>query len=196
MEPTRSETPPRQLEEFGPVQVLTVVFDGSHFKGEILPELERLKTLGLIRVIDLLLIRKDSMGAVATLTASDLDWEEAADFGAMVGSLIGWGVAGAEGAEIGWMAGAADSADGHTLDEDDRFALVQAVPDNSSAAIVLIEHVWAKPLRAAIRRADGVEIANDWLRPGDLVRMGLTVALPPDDDAGTADEGDEPEGVE
>jgi uncharacterized membrane protein len=184
----QSEQPPRQLEEIGPVQILTVAFDGNHFKGEILPELERLKTLGLIRVIDLLFVRKDSMGAVATLTATDLDWEEAADFGAMVGSLIGWGIAGEEGAEIGWLAGAADSAGGHALDEDDRFALVEAIPNNSSAGIVLIEHVWAKPLRAAIRRADGVEIANSWLRIDDLIRAGLAAAVPRgDEDVSPAD---------
>ena len=182
MTATPSEQPPGGLEEIGPVQILTVAFDGNHFKGEILPELERLKTLGLIRVIDLLFIRKDSTGAVATLTATDLDWEEAADFGAMVGSLVGWGVAGAEGAEIGWMAGAADSADGHTLDEHDKFALVQTIPNNSSAGIALIEHVWAKPLRAAIRRAHGVEVANNWLRSEDLIRAGLSVALPADAD--------------
>ena len=114
-------------------------------------------------MIDLLLIRKDSTGAAATLTATDLDWEEAADFGAMVGGLIGWGVAGAEGAEIGWMAGAADSADGHALDEDDKFALLQTVPNGSSVGIVLIEHVWAKPLRAAVdprrRRRDRRQLA-------------------------------------
>jgi uncharacterized membrane protein len=183
----RSEHPPTQLSEIGPVQILTVAFDGNRFKGEILPELERLKTLGLIRVIDLLFVRKDSMGAVATLTATDLDWEEAANFGAMVGGLIGWGVAGAEGAEIGWMAGAADSADGHTLDEDDAFALVQAIPNNSSAGIALIEHVWAKPLRAAIRRANGIEVANDWLRIDDLIRVGLASALP----AGEEEEAEE-----
>jgi uncharacterized membrane protein len=174
----RPEHPPTELAEIGPVQVLTLVFDGNHFKGEILPELERLKTLGVIRVIDLLLVRKDSTGAVATLTATDLDWEEAANFGAMVGSLIGWGVAGAEGAEIGWITGAADSASGHSLDEEHQFALVQAIPNNSSAAMVLIEHVWAKPLRAAITRARGVEVANDWLRPDDLIRAGLSSALP------------------
>ncbi len=181
MDPAIHDMPHTSLRELGPVQILTVAFDGNHFKGEILPELERLKTLGLIRVIDLLLIRKDSMGAAATLTATDLDWEEAADFGAMVGGLIGWGVGGAEGAEIGWIAGAADSADGHTLDEDDKFALLQTVPNGSSVAIVLIEHVWAKPLRAAVKRADGVVIADSWLRPEDLVSLGQSMAVSDDD---------------
>jgi uncharacterized membrane protein len=178
MEPVANETPPTATREFGPVQILTVAFDGNHFKGEILPELERLKVLGLIRVIDLLLIRKDSTGAAATLTATDLDWEEAADFGAMVGGLIGWGYAGAEGAEIGWLAGAADTADGHALDEDDRFALLQRVPNGSSVGIVLIEHVWAKPLRAAVTRAGGIEIANSWLRPEDLIQLGKSMTIP------------------
>ena len=185
---TQSEHPPTALGEIGPVQILTVAFDGNHFKGEILPELERLKQLGVIRIIDLLFVRKDSMGAVATLTATDLDWEEAAEFGAMVGGLVGWGVAGAEGAEIGWIAGAAESAkNGPALDEDDQFALVQAIPNNSSAAIALIEHVWAKPLRAAIKRADGIEIANSWLQVEDLIRVGLSAATsskePPEPDA-------------
>jgi uncharacterized membrane protein len=176
------EMPPTGLGEIGPVQILTIAFDGSHFKGEILPELERLKTLGLIRVIDLLLIRKDSTGAAATLTATDLDWEEAADFGAMVGSLIGWGVAGAEGAEIGWIAGAAEHVDGHALGENDKFALIQTIPNGSSAGILLIEHVWAKPLRAAIARADGVVLADSWLRAEDLVEIGLSRAVHDDGD--------------
>ncbi|HEY2355374.1 MAG TPA: hypothetical protein VGH79_10800 [Gaiellaceae bacterium] len=193
MEPLQHEMPPSQMREIGPVQILTVAFDGNHFKGEILPELERLKTLGLIRVIDLLLIRKDSTGAAATLTATDLDWEEAADFGAMVGGLIGWGVAGAEGAEIGWMAGAADSADGHTLGESDKFALLQTIPNGTSVGILLIEHVWAKPLRAAIARADGIEIANTWLRPEDLISIGQAMAIP-DDEPGAGTAPLEPEG--
>jgi uncharacterized membrane protein len=182
MEPAHREMPPAAAREFGPVQILTVAFDGSHFKGEILPELERLKTLGLIRIIDLLLIRKDSTGAAATLTATDLDWEEAADFGAMVGGLVGWGVAGADGAEVGWLAGAADSVDGHALSEDDKFALLQTIENGSSVGILLIEHVWAKPLRAAITRAGGVEVANDWLRPEDLIRLGSAMATPDDAD--------------
>src|SRR5215470_9018590 len=171
------EHPPTELAEMGPVQILTLVFDGNHFKGEILPELERLKKLGVIRIIDLLFVRKDSMGAVATMTATDLDWEEAADFGAMVGSLIGWGIGGEHGSEIGWISGAADSASGHAFGEDEQFGLVQTIPNGSSAAIALIEHVWAKPLRAAIRRAGGVEVANDWLRMEDLIRIGLSAAV-------------------
>ena len=82
------------------------------------------------------------------------------------------------------MTGAADSADGHTLGEDDKFALLQGSRTARQPAIVLIEHVWAKPLRAAITRADGIEVANSWLRPEDLIGIGRAMAVP--------DDGDEP----
>ena len=83
---------------YGPIQIWTFAFDGNRFKGEILPELDRLKEADVIRLIDLLVVRKDGAGRVATLTASDLDWEEATSFGAMIGGLIGLGFAGEEGA--------------------------------------------------------------------------------------------------
>jgi uncharacterized membrane protein len=175
------ETPPGMpLEEvldrmagFGPVQMWSFVFDGNQFKGEILPELERLKKAEVIRLIDLLVVRKDSTGAVATLTASDLDWEEASSFGAMIGALLGWGAGGAEGAATGAISGAAELADGHAFGEDTRLTLTETVPPNSTAAIALVEHIWAKPLQAAIARAQGVELANDWLKIDELIARGI-----------------------
>ena len=47
---------------YGPVQMLVVAFDGNRFRGEIWPELERLKREGVVRILDLLLVRKDSDG--------------------------------------------------------------------------------------------------------------------------------------
>src|SRR4029450_5405689 len=73
---------------FGPLQLLTLVFDGNKFKGELLPELERLKEADIVRLIDLLVVRKDRSGAIAVLTASDLEWEEATQFGSYIGSII------------------------------------------------------------------------------------------------------------
>jgi uncharacterized membrane protein len=171
----------RQPHVFGPVQMLTIGFEGSRFKGEILPELERLKKAGVVRIIDLLVIRKDEAGAVAKLTASDLDWEEATEYGAFIGSLIGLAQGGAEGFDRGAIAGAAELADGHFFDEDDAFRLTAAVPPGSSAAMVLIEHLWAIPLRDAIRRAEGHELDTIWVTPDELVRYGLAAAL--DEDA-------------
>lgn len=165
-----------RLAEFGPVQMWSFVFDGNQFKGEILPELERLKEAEVIRLIDLLVVRKDSAGAVATLTASDLEWEEASQFGALIGALMGWGAEGSEGIAAGALSGAAELADGHAFGEETRFALTESVPPGSTAALALVEHVWAKPLQAAIARANGVEVSNDWLKVDELIARGLATA--------------------
>jgi uncharacterized membrane protein len=167
----------QQKYAFGPVQMLSIAFDGNRFKGEILPELERLKREGLIRVIDLLLIRKDEAGGVATLTASDLDWEEAANYGAYLGTMIGYGAQGEEGAARGAIAGAAEMADGHLFDEEDAWRLTQSVPDGMSVGVALLEHTWALPLFEAIERAGGFELANEWLSATDLVTSGLRQAI-------------------
>ena len=157
------------VESVGPIQLLTVAFDGNHFRGEIMPELDRLKSEGIVRIIDLLLVRKDAMGAVMVTTGTDLGWEEAVSLGSYLGALSGFRVGGAEGMEQGAMAGAAELADGHFFDEDDIFKVTQSLPDNMSAALVLVEHLWAKPLLDAIARADGFELSNDWIRPDQVI---------------------------
>jgi uncharacterized membrane protein len=185
------ETPPTDLTvedvlqrfaEFGPIQIWSFVFNGNKFKGEILPELERLKNEHVIRVIDLLAVRKDSSGAIATLTASDLGWEEASSFGAVIGALMGWGASGEEGIAAGAISGAAELADGHAFGEETQAGLAESIPPNSTAALVMVEHVWAKPLQAAIARADGVEVGNDWLKTDELIARGLSRATPDDDE--------------
>jgi uncharacterized membrane protein len=168
---------------FGPVQMLSIAFDGNHFKGELLPELERLKVEGLVRIVDMLVVRKDSTGSVATLTATDLDWEEATQYGAYVGTLIGFGAGGIEGADRGAIAGAAEFADGHLFNADDAWKLTNSVPDGTTIAIVLLEHLWALPLLGAIERADGVELSNDWVQPEDLVELGIRRTAGFSDDA-------------
>lgn len=168
---------------FGPVQMLSLAFDGNHFKGEILPELDRLKAEGLIRIVDMLLVRKDAAGSVTTLTASDLDWEEATQYGAHIGALIGFGEGGLEGADRGAIAGAAELADGHLFTADDAWKLTNSAPDGATLAIVLLEHRWVLPLLDAIERAEGFQVSNDWIQPEDLVELGIRRTAGFSDDA-------------
>jgi uncharacterized membrane protein len=155
--------------DFGPLQMWTVAFDGNRFKGEILPELERLKREGIVRIVDLLAVRKDEAGAPFVLTASDLEWEEATRFGAYLGTLIGFGAGGPEGADRGAIAGAAELADGHLFDSDDAQRLIDIVPAGSTIVILLLEHLWPLPLLHAVERADGIELRNDWIKIETLV---------------------------
>jgi uncharacterized membrane protein len=172
-EPGSPDTSKPPVETLGPIQMLTFAFRGNHFKGEILPELERLKRHEIVRIIDLLVVRKDEAGNVMVSTATDLDWDEAVAFGSYVGSLAGFAAFGAEGIEPGAIAGAAELADGHLFDEDDVFRVTQALPNETSAAMVIVEHLWMKPLLGAIDRAHGIELANEWVRAEEIVKVDV-----------------------
>ena len=164
-EPDLGEPGSDVAESIGPIQLWSVAFEGNQFRGEILPELERLKLEGIVRIIDLLFVRKDTAGAVMVSTQSDLDWTEAVSLGAYLGSLAGYVESGAEGFDSGAIAGAAELADGHFFDADDIFQLSEALPEGTSAAIALLEHLWAKPLVDSIDRANGTELESKLLRP-------------------------------
>ena len=166
------------MESIGPIQMTSLAFPGNRFKGEILPELEKLKKAGIVRIVDLLLVRKDELGNVMVTTASDLDWEEAVSFGSYVGALAGYAADGPTGIERGAMVGAAELADGHLFDEDDVFRVTQALPNNMSAVLVLFEHLWAKPMLDAVERAGGIELSNDWIRPEEVVSVVHQVPPP------------------
>jgi uncharacterized membrane protein len=160
------------IESPGFIQMLVVAFPGNRFKGEILPELDRLKSDAVIRVIDLLIVRKDAAGNVLVATASDLDWDEATALGSYLGALAGLASAGAEGLERGALAGAAAFADGHLFDEEDVFRVKQVLGNDMSAALALIEHVWSRQLRRSIGCAEGIELLNEWVRQDELFTAG------------------------
>jgi uncharacterized membrane protein len=160
----------------GPVQMLIVGFDEPKFKGEVLEELKRLKDADIIRLIDLAVVRKDDEGNIETLHTSDLSEDEAMEFGAYVGALIGLGAAGEEGAEAGAVAGAEALADQQVFDDDQVWYVADAIPNGTAAGVALIEHRWAIPLRDAIARAGGIPLADEWIHATDLVAIGLVGA--------------------
>lgn len=160
----------------GPVQLLVVSFDQPNFSGEILAELTRLRENDLIRLVDVLVVEKTLDDDVVALSWSDLSIDEAEDFGATVGALLGLGLAGEAGLEAGALAGVEAGSDGHVIDEERAWDVAAQIPTGSVAAIALIEHVWAAPLRAAIARAGGVPISDEWIHPLDLVEVGLLAA--------------------
>ena len=76
---------------YGPMQLLVVGFDDNNFRGEILPELQRLREHDVVRLADLLVVSKDEDGSVAVVETSDLTQEEASELGAIAAELIGLG---------------------------------------------------------------------------------------------------------
>jgi len=151
-------------------------FEDAEFKGEIRSELQRLRELDIVRLVDLIVVRKDGDGNVDVVHRSDLSVEEAEQVGAFAGALVGLGMDGEEGFERGAQVGAAAGSDGHLLDDDEAWYIVDAIPDGTAAAVALIEHRWAIPLREAIAREGGVPLADAWIHPRDLVAIGLAAA--------------------
>jgi uncharacterized membrane protein len=161
----------------GPVQLIVLGFQQPDFRGEIIAELERLHASETVRVIDALAVYKDADGELEVEHLSNLTGDEAKELGRTIGALIGLGIEGEEGMEAGAAAGEEAAADGvHVFSEEDAWDVLGDVPNDSAAALLLIEHHWAVPLRDAIVRAGGFRIGDGFISPLDLVEIGLVSA--------------------
>jgi uncharacterized membrane protein len=158
----------------GPVQLIVLGFNHPEFHGEIVAELERLRESDTVRVIDALAVHKDADGEIEVQHLSNLTKEEAQELGSVVGALIGLGIEGDAGMEAGAAAGAEAAADGvQVFDEEGAWDVLEDIPNDSAAALLLIEHHWAVPLRDAIARAGGYRISDAFISPLDLIEVGL-----------------------
>jgi uncharacterized membrane protein len=158
----------------GPVQLIVLGFEHPQFHGEIIAELERLKESDTVRVIDALAVHKDADGEIEVAHLSNLSKDEARELGSKVGALVGLGIEGEEGLYAGAEAGAEAAADGVSVfSDEDAWDVIEEIPNDSAAALLLIEHHWAVPLRDAIARAGGHRISDGFISPLDLVDIGL-----------------------
>ena len=162
----------------GPVQLLVLGFTEPDFQGEITRELEKLRQSDTVRVIDALAVHKDAAGAIEVQHLSNLTNDEAAELGSKVAALVGLGIAGEEElhapAEIG-----ADEAAAHGIEilgEELEWDVIEEIPNDSAAALILLEHHWAVPLRDAIARAGGFRISDGFISPLDLIEIGVLSA--------------------
>ena len=164
----------------GPVQILVIGYGAdANFTGAALDELKRLRQQDVVRVIDLLLVMKNDDGSIDKVESTDA--EELAELGALAGALIGFGAAGEEGAEVGALMGAEAALEqGSALDDEQVWYIADAIPEGSAAAIAVLEHRWAIPLRDAIRAAGGVPLADEWLHPEDLLAASAEIGLEAD----------------
>jgi hypothetical protein len=78
---------------------------------------------------------------------------------------------------LGAAAGAEAAADGVSVfTDEDEWDVIEDIPNDSAAALILLEHHWAVPLRDAIMRAGGFRLADGFISPLDLVEIGLISA--------------------
>ena len=163
----------------GPVQLIVLGFDHPEFHGEIKAELERLRESDTIRVIDALAAYKDTNGDVEVEHLSNLTRDEAIELGTTIGALIGLGADGEEGFEAGAVAGGEIAAEGGVqpiTNDPDAWDILEGIPNDSAAALILVEHQWAVGLRDAVMRAGGFRISDGFISPLDLVAVGLLTA--------------------
>jgi Family of unknown function (DUF6325) len=126
------------LDVLGPVDYLVVEFpaDKADFSGEMAKELSALVDRGLVRVLDLLILRKDSDGSVEVAELHELDDSNVGQLRALEGEL------------------------GMLLAEEDIEAFGVAIEPGSVAAVLVYENSWAGPFSSAVRRSGGQLIAN------------------------------------
>jgi hypothetical protein len=129
----------------GPIEILTLVFPGSEFNGEIIPELAKVVDDGTITVVDGLFVSVGADGAT--------DYWEFEELGANT--------------DASRLASVVDRFEG-LISDDDVAELTANLPPGSSAAILVFEHTWIKPLRDAIVGSGGIVL--DSIRvPGAVV---------------------------
>ena len=158
----------------GPVQLIVLGFNHPNFHGEIIDELQRLRDSDTVRVIDALAVHKDADGEIEVAHLSNLTKDEAIELGSKVGALIGLGIEGEDGLEAGAEAGAEAAADGvEVFSDEEAWDVLEDIPNDSAAALLLLEHHWAVPLRDAIARAGGFRLSDGFISPLDLVELGL-----------------------
>jgi uncharacterized membrane protein len=155
--------------EIGPVQLIAISFPPeANFEGRIMAELAKLEGSGTIRILDLLFVSKDAESG--DLLALDYQGE---DLGAIVGALLGF-----EFDEEAQPPMPATGDGGHSvgLSREEIEATGAALEPGQSAGFLLVEHVWARDLKRAIRDAGGVPVAEGFLTPEVVAAVGAELA--------------------
>jgi len=151
--------------EIGPVQLLAIGFGpDASFEGRILAELGELEKEGTLRVLDLLFVAKEEDGGLVALE------HQGEDLGAIIGALLGFEFEGEE-ASAG---DAPDEVGGHAfgLSRGDIEGIAASLPAGHSAGLLLVEHVWARRFKSAVRDAGGVPLGEGFLTPEVVASVG------------------------
>ena len=163
----------------GPVQLIVLGFEHPNFHGEVIAELERLRESDTVRVIDALAVYKDA-GRRARGRASQQPDRGRGDRARHQGRRADRprhrrrrGHGGRRGAPAPRRPRPTAI---HVFSDEEAWDVLEDIPNDSAAALILLEHHWAVPLRDAIARAGGFRISDGFISPLDLVAIGLLTA--------------------
>jgi len=160
----------------GPIQLIAIGFEDFEPTGRILPALKEAAASGAIRLIDLQFVGKDVNGSITSMEMSGLSPDEQIEFGAVIGGLLGAGMAGEAGAEIGALEGALAAAEhSYGLTAADVQEMADDLNPGEAAALLMIEHSWAVDFRDAVMDAGGMMLGQGFLTPGTLMLIGAEV---------------------
>jgi hypothetical protein len=132
----------------GPVEYILIAFPGNRFNGQIVPALRELVDHGLIHIIDLLFVKKDAAGNLLIVELEDAEELERAPFAELEGEID------------------------DLLNREDIELAAAALPNNSSAGLLVWENVWAARFAAAVRAADGQVLAHERI-PHAMIEAAL-----------------------
>lgn len=141
----------------GPVQVVVVGFEQPAFSGEVVAELDRLGRAGTVRLLDVLLLARAEDGTFEILP---LPTPAPPGMGTLAAEMLG---------------GAGPVVDATEPPDGSGWSLADAIPTGCTAAVALIEHLWATPLREAIQRSGGTALEETWLAREDVERLTVLI---------------------
>jgi uncharacterized protein DUF6325 len=125
-----------ELEDMGPIDYLVVEFPGSRMTGEGLPLLVDLVDRGIIRILDLVFVKKELDGSVRGVAVADLDKDGELDLAVFEGASSG------------------------LLGQEDLDEAGGVLEPGSSAGLLVYENRWAAPFAKALRRGGGQLVAS------------------------------------
>jgi len=144
------------IDQLGPVDWVVVEFPGTDFgRGQVAPHLQDLVDHGLVRVLDMVFLRKDADGT--------LELGEISELGS---SVLG-------------DTGAAETELAMVLSEQDVTDLAETIEPGTSAVVLVWENLWAAPFGAAMRHAGGQLVAS-----GRIPTQAVLAAIEADEKEG------------
>ena len=131
----------------GPIDFIIVSFTGNKFDGSIMQALSDAVGKGIVALVAMTVISKDAEGVVTKLNVADIGGDYQVDLSSQA------------------------PGDTDLIQQDDIDEVSDLLENNTAAGLLVIEHLWAKPLKQAILDANGVLVADGRIHPDAAMEL-------------------------